>query len=254
MSNPIGTLTLFRRETMRFLKVYMQTIFAPVISNLLFLMIFGLSLNRAAQAIEGLSYLEFMVPGLVMMGIINNAFQNPSSSIMIMKYQGVIQDLMIVPLKKSEVLLAIISSAVLRGMIVGVITLLTALFFVIPDFTSVFVILSSSILVSLMFGLLGLLVGIWSEDFDKVAFIQNFILMPMIFLGGVFYPITTLPGIFQTISSFNPIVYMMNALRYGFTGFAEFSLPLSFTILIGGVILLTIIDYLILRSGWKMQT
>lgn len=254
MANPIGTLTLFKRETKRFVKVYMQTIFAPVISNLLFLTIFGLSLNKAAISIEGVSYLEFIVPGLVIMGIINNAYQNPSSSIMIMKYQGLITDLLIIPLKKYEILIAMISSAVLRGLIVGAVTLAPASFFIDLTFYSVPLILLISILVALFFGLLGLLVGIWADEFDKTAFIQNFVMMPMIFLGGVFYPISTLPPFFQKLSSFNPIVYMVNLLRYGFTGINEFSLLVSFSVLGGGIILLTIVNYLILRSGWKLQT
>ncbi len=254
MSNPIGTWTLFQRENKRFLKVWMQTILAPVISNLLFIMVFGLSLHRSIGDVQGLNYLQFIVPGLIIMGIINNAFQNPSSSIMIMKYQNIITDLLIVPLKSLEFLLAFIGSAVLRGVIVGTVTYLTAIFFVDFTYPSITIILTTAILVALFFGFLGIIVGIWASVFDQSAFIMNFVMMPLIFLGGVFYPITTLPTIFAQISSFNPIVYMINLLRYGFTGVQEYSLLLSFSVLGGLTLILGITSYLLLRSGWRLQT
>jgi len=254
MHNPTGTYTLFKRETKRFLKVWMQTILAPVISNLLFLMIFGLSISRSVDNIGGLSYLQFIVPGLVLMGIVNNAYQNPSSSMIIQKYQGLIQDLMIIPLKKIEIMLAVISSAVLRGLIVGVITLIPALFFVSFPYSSLPVLLGSAVLVSLFFSFLGLFVGIWAKDFDKTAFIQNFVLTPLVFLGGVFFPVSNLPGPFDTISLFNPIVHMANLLRYGFTGYVELPLLTSFVVLGSATLVLGLVTFALLRSGWRLQT
>ncbi|MEK7673064.1 MAG: ABC transporter permease [Patescibacteria group bacterium] len=255
MSNRLGTWTLFKRENKRFMKVWLQTIFAPVVSNLLFLTVFGLSLHRnSGDVLEGVSNLQFIVPGLIIMGLINNAYQNPSSSIIIMKFQQLIQDLMIIPLKKIEIFIAFIGSAVLRAFIVGGVTYLTSLFFVDFPYHSVSLILLTSLLVSLFFSFLGMILGIWADVFDKQAFVQNFVLMPLIFLGGVFYPITSLPGIFQKISQANPIVYMIDLLRYGFTGVHEFSITLSLTILTAGVLILGTTNYLILRSGWKLHS
>lgn len=253
MSNPYGTWTLFKRETMRFSKVYMQTILAPVINNLLYLAIFGISLHRAIPNIQGVNYLEFLVPGLIIMGMINNAYQNPSSSLIIMKYQQLISDLMTIPLKTAEILIAFIGSALLRGLIIGTMTYLTAIFFIDFHYISIPVIISSSILVSLFFGLFGFLTGLWANEFDKQAFIQNFILMPLIFLGGVFYPISSLPETLQTISTINPIFHMINLLRYGFTGVTEFPIITSLIILISGCIFLLILNYFLLKKGWRLK-
>lgn len=253
MNNPLGTYTLFLRETKRFMRVYMQTLLAPVVSNILYLVIFGLSMNRSVP-IEGVTYLQFLIPGLIMMGIINNAFQNPSSSIMIMKYQGLITDFTTVPLKKIEILSAITASAVLRAVLVGIMTYLTGIFFVDFPYTSIAFILFTAITVSLFFSFLGIIVGIWAKEFDRQAFIMNFLLMPLIFLGGVFFPVTKLPGVFSQIAQFNPMVYMIDLLRYGFTGVHEFPLFLGLGIISGVTLLTGIIAYLILRSGYQIQT
>lgn len=252
MSNPRGTWTLFKRETKRFLKVWLQTIASPVFSNLLYFAIFGISLNRAVP-IEGITYLQFLVPGLIILGMINNAYQNPASSIMIMKYQGLITDMMIIPLKNIEKFIAFTVSAVIRALIVGFVTLLTALFFVSFSYHSVAVILATSLLVSFFFACFGIIIGIWADEFDKQAFVQTFILTPLIFLGGVFYPVTKLPGIFQTVSLFNPIVYMIDLLRYGFTGVSEFPINTSLLFLSLSTIAMGVLTYGLLRSGYKLQ-
>ena len=254
MNNIIGTWTLFKRETRRFMKVWMQTILAPVVSNLLFLTVFGLSLSKAVELQDGVTYIQFIVPGLIMMGITTNSFQSPSSSLVIMKYQGLINDLMSIPLKTSEILLAFISSAIYRGLIVGFITYLTALFFTDFAYTSISVIIASSILMAGFFAFAGFIIGIWADEFDRTAFILNFILMPLIFLGGVFYSVKTLSPLFATISAYNPMVYMASLLRYGFTGVIEYPIALSMSILLIGNLILGTTSYLLLRSGWKLKT
>jgi ABC-2 type transport system permease protein len=253
MANYRGTWTLFRRETQRFLKVYLQTILAPVVNNLLYFAVFGFSMHRVIPDIQGITYLQFMVPGLIIMGLVNNAYQNPSSSIILMKYQGMIGDLMTIPLKTIEIFIAFISSAVLRSFLVGGVTFITALFFVSFPYTSIPIILFSSFLVSLFFSFLGLFVGIWAKEFDNQAFIQTFIIMPLTFLGGVFYPVSSLPGAIGTIAKFDPIVHMINLLRYGFTGIQEISIGLSFMVLFSLTLFMGIVSYIALRSGWKLK-
>lgn len=253
MANPYGTFMLFKRETMRFMKVYMQTIFAPVVNNLLYFAVFGFSLHKAVPDIQGIGYLQFMVPGLIIMGLVNNAYQNPSSSIILMKYQGLIADLLSIPLKKIEIFIAFIASALIRSFIVGGVTFLTALFFVSFPYTSIPIILVSAFLVSLFFSFLGLFVGIWAREFDNQAFIQSFVIMPLTFLGGVFYPITSLPPTIATIAKFDPIVHMINLLRYGFTGIMEIPISQSLIILVTLTTIMGIIAYLALRTGWKLQ-
>lgn len=253
MANRIGALTLFKRETKRFLKVYTQTLLSPVISNLLYLAIFGLSLRSSVQVSGGVSYLQFLIPGLVIMGIINNSFQNTSSSIVIMRYQGLLSDLMRIPLTKMEILCAMISSAVLRGLIVGSITLLTGLFFVSFGDYSPLIVLSTSILVAFFFSFLGMITGIWATEFDKIAFFTNFVLTPLIFLGGVFYPISSLPEPFRSISAANPLVYMIDLLRYGFTGYHDFPIAVSFSVIIVAVIAAGSFAYYLLKIGYRLQ-
>lgn len=253
MANPRGTWTFFKRESKRFMRVYMQTILAPVISNLLYLAIFGISIQRNVN-IQGLSYLQFLVPGLIIMGIINNTYQNSSSSLTIMKYMGLITDLSSLPLKRWEILLAMTASSVVRGFIVGVMTLITAVFFVSFNFYSIISILTASLLVAMFFSFAGIIVGIWADEFDQQAFIANFLLMPLIFLGGIFYPITQLPEFFQKISQLNPLVYMIDLLRYGFTGVHEFSLMIDLSSLTGLTLIAGLVSYFMLCSGYKIQT
>ncbi|MBP7671045.1 ABC transporter permease [Candidatus Gracilibacteria bacterium] len=253
MLNLIGTWTLFKRETQRFLKVYLQTLAAPIVSNLLYFAIFGLGVSQYVPDIDGITYLQFLVPGLIIMGIINSAFQNPSSSIIIMKYQGLIDNLLTVPLRKGEILLAFTASAVLRGLLVGLMTYLTAIFFVDLPYTSVSLIFLTSTLIALFFSFLGIIVGIWANSFDRTAFIASFILQPLIFLGGVFYSIKNLPPLAQQISAFNPIVYMVDLMRYSFTGLLDHNLTISLLIVSATTFLLGLISYLLLRSGWRME-
>lgn len=254
MLNYYGTWTLFKRESKRFLKVYKQTILGPVVSNLLYLAIFGLSLHRAIPNIDGITYLQFLVPGLILMALINNAYQNPSSSLIIMKFQGVISDLLTIPLRTGEILAAFIGSAVLRALLVAAVTYLTTIYFVDLTYTSLTVIFASSLLISLFFSFCGMLIGIWANDFDRHSLVLNFILSPLIFLGGVFYPITSLPENLQTIFKLNPIVYMINLLRYGFTGLKEFPLTESFILLTAATIILGFVNYYLLKKGWRLQT
>lgn len=244
---------MFKRENKRFMKVWLQTLLAPVVNNLLYFTVFGVALHGAVTDIQGSTYLQFLVPGLVTMGIINNAYQNPSSSIIMMKYQGLISDLMTLPLKKSEILLSFISSAVLRALIVGIITFITAIFFVDFNFHSIPVILFSAILIALFFSFFGFFMGIWADEFDRQASFQNFILMPLTFLGGVFYPITQLPEMVQKISHLNPIFHMINLCRYGFTGIVEFPILYSAIILSSLTLVIGSVCFFTLRSGWKLQ-
>jgi len=254
LPNPFGTYTLFRRETRRFLKVYLQTVLSPVVSNLLYLTIFGISLHRSIPNIDGITYLQFLAPGLIIMGIINNAFQNPSSSLIISKYQNLIPDLLIIPLKRIEIFTAYIAAATLRGLMVGAITLITLIFFVDLPFASVIIIIISCLLTSLFFSFLGMLTGLWAREFDHVALIQNFVLTPLSFLGGVFYPINALPETARAISSLNPIVYMLDLIRYGFTGVHQMNIVLSISIVTTITFIIGLATYLLLRSGWRLQT
>ena len=170
-----------------------------------------------------------------------------------MKYQGLINDILSIPLRRLELLIAFTGSAVIRGLIVGFMTYLTAIFFVDFTYASIPIIISSAVLICFFFAFLGIIIGIWADEFDKTAFVQNFVLLPLIFLGGVFYAIDGLPEIAQKFSAFNPIVYMINLLRYGFTGVLEFPINLSFLVVGLSTAFLGVLSYLILRTGWRLQ-
>ncbi len=252
MANYYGTWTLFRRESSRFLKVYMQTVFAPLVSNLLFLAIFGLSLHRTVP-MEGVSYLQFLVPGLIVMGIINNAYQNPSSSIILMKYQGTINNLLIIPLRKIEIFTAFICASILRSFIVAIVTFTASLFFVSFSYYSIPFIFLAAFLIAMFFSSLGLAVGIWAKEFDNQAFIFSFILTPLIFLGGIFFPASKLPGAFAKIIQINPIIYMIDLFRYGFNGIHEFPISTGLIVLFIATFLVSWLAYHLLKTGYQLQ-
>jgi ABC-2 type transport system permease protein len=254
-SNTYGAYTLFKKEVNRFKTVWVQTIVSPLISNLLFLAIFGLSLNRSMPELDGgVTYLQFLVPGLVIMGMMNNAFQNSSSSIIIAKYNDTISDLLTIPLRPIEIQYAYTLAAVARGLVVGVVTYLSTLPFVQVPIKNLPLILLTSVLINVAFGLLGLMVGIWSKEFDKISAIQNFILTPFIYLGGVFYSISILPDLFQKISSLNPFAYMIDLLRAAFIGTSTFPISTSLVIVIATTVVLHVITGWMLRTGYRIQS
>ena len=254
-NNTYGAYTLFKKEVNRFKKVWVQTLVSPLVSNLLFLAVFGLSLNRSMPELDGgVTYLQFLVPGLVIMGMMNNAYQNSSSSIVIAKYNQTISDLLTIPLKPIEIQYAYTFAAVVRGLMVGVVTYLSTLPFVQVPVRNLPLILLASVLINVAFGLLGLAVGIWGKEFDRMAAIQNFVLTPFIYLGGVFYSISVLPETFQKISALNPFAYMIDLLRAGFIGTSTFPVTTSLIFVIATTIVLHLLTGWMLRTGYRIQS
>lgn len=254
MNNLIGFLTLFKKETDRYMSVAIQTLFAPLISSLLYLAIFGLPMKEMSSQVEGVSYLAFLVPGLMMMGMINNAFQNSSSSLMISKYTGTVSELLVLPISSFEKVLAYTLAAMGRGLIVGALTLFTASFFVEIPFNNIPLIILVCLLVNSSFSLLGICAGIWAKNFDQMTILNQFILMPMIFLGGVFYSIKNLSGLFQKLSMINPVLYMIDALRFAFLGVSDISILISMSVLILINIISFVAAWWIFDSGYKLQS
>lgn len=254
MNNLIGFLTLFKKETDRYMSVAIQTLFAPLVSSLLYLAIFGLPMKEMGSQVEGVSYLAFLVPGLMMMGMINNSFQNSSSSLMISKYTGTVSELLVLPISSFEKVMAYTLAAMGRGLIVGVLTLITACFFVNIPFSNIPLIILVCLLVNSCFALLGICAGIWAKNFDQMAILNQFILMPMIFLGGVFYSIKNLSGLFQQVSMINPVLYMIDALRYGFIGSSDISIIVSMSVLTIVNVIAFVAAWWIFHSGYKLQS
>ncbi|MHB1143073.1 MAG: ABC transporter permease [Sulfuricaulis sp.] len=251
--NLIGLYTLFYKEVLRFGKVLLQTLIAPVITALLYLLVFGHVFEGRVQAFDGVSYTMFLVPGLVMMSVIQNAFANSSSSLIQSKVTGNIVFMMLTPLSHLEFFLAFVLAAVVRAVLVGVGVYLVALVFTTvpvqhPGFILLFMLLSSASL-----GALGVIAGIWAEKFDQLAGFQNFIILPLSFLSGVFYSIRSLPEIWQTLSHLNPFFYMIDGFRYGFFGVSDMAPSVSLAVATLFFAVLSGITLMLLKSGYKMR-
>ena len=225
--NLIGLWTLYLKEVRRFLKVPAQTLLAPVVTTLMFLLIFTLALGGSGRVIEGLPFLEFLAPGLIMMAVVQNAFANTSSSILIGKIQGNIVDVLMPPLRPSELMFGIGAGGVTRGVLVAVVVTLAMLPAVSLEVAHPALVLYYVVNGSLMLALLGLLGGLWAEKFDQMATVTNFVITPLSFLSGTFYSIAQLPGPFLVAAHLNPLFYLIDGLRFGFTGHADGSIVIG---------------------------
>ncbi|MBX5480652.1 MAG: ABC transporter permease [Myxococcaceae bacterium] len=252
--NTVGMRTLFLKEVRRFLRVPGQTILSPLISTTLYFVVFGYSIGTRVKDVHGVPYIEFIVPGLVFLGIANNAFLNSSSSLFITKIQGTVVDMLVAPLGAVELLFGFISGAMTRGLIVGLCTWGVAMFFTGVHVAHAPLVALVLLLISYNFGVLGMLSAIWAEKFEQVNFFPTFVMLPLTFLGGVFYSVDRLPRPWRDVSLFNPIVYMVDALRYGMLGGGDFS-PWIGVAMLGGVgAIATGVAARWLRRGYKLKT
>jgi ABC-2 type transport system permease protein len=252
--NWIGVLTLYHREVQRFRKVLAQTVVAPVVTTLLFLAVFALAIGGSRPAVGGVSFLEFLAPGLIMMAMVQNAFSNTSSSIMLSKIQGNIVDVLLPPLSAGELTFGFAMGGLTRGLLVGAAVLAAVLFFVPMSFHSIGFLLFHAVAASLMLSLLGVAGGIWAEKFDHVATLTNFVITPLAFLSGTFYSIERLPEIFRLIAYANPFFYMIDGFRYGFIGHADGSLATGVVVLVGMNLALWAACHWMFASGYKLKT
>ncbi len=250
---PVPFRTLFAREIHRFLIVINQTLLAPVISSLLYLFIFGFSLGNRFGSFHGHSYLSFLIPGLVMMGLVNNSFQNPSSSLMISKFEGNIVDILTAPISHLEIVLGYMLGGMFRGLLVGGCILAVSCLFGIPPFSHPLYLIAVALLSASLFSLVGVAAGIWAEKFDDLALFPTFIITPLTYLGGVFYSIDVLSPLWRKVSLFNPLLYMINALRFGFLGVCDVSPGWSLAALFLLSAGLFAACLLMLRSGYRLR-
>jgi ABC-2 type transport system permease protein len=219
--NPIGFFTLFKREISRFMKVYVQTLLAPLLTNLLFLGVFGGMLKTRQVGIAGVDYLSFLVPGLAAMGAIFSAFQNPSFSIIAQKYQNTIKDLNSFPLSIFEKVLAFVLGGTFRGVLIGTLTYIATLFFVGYQMAHPVIFFGMLVVMSFIFSSLGVIVGLMLDNFERMNFILAIVLTPLAYFGGVFFEVSKLPGWLAGISYFNPLFPIVNLTRYGYLGVSE---------------------------------
>jgi ABC-2 type transport system permease protein len=245
--------TLWRREVNRFMKIKKQTLGAPLLETFLYISIFGAALGSRIKEIDGVEYILFVTPGLIMMSFSINAFANNSSSILQQKFQGAIQDQLSSPASPMELLLAFTLGGFMRGLMVAIIAFVAAAILAGLPVEHILVLIPGLFLVGFFFAQLGVLIGVRAEQFDDVAFAQTFILQPLIFLGGVFYSAALLPQPFEALTRVNPIFYMINLVRYGFVGVSEVSVPLSLLALTAATGALFAFNLRLFASGYRLR-
>jgi ABC-2 type transport system permease protein len=251
----LGLRTLFLKEYRRFMKVPGQTLASPVVSTVLYLLVFGYALGGRLKQVAGVPYFDFIVPGLVMLGITSNAFLNSSSSMMGMKLTGTIIDLLVTPLAYGEMVAAMVAASAVRGLLVGaLIWLVASVARWDVQVAQLGYALAFPALAAVLFGAVGLLTGLWADRFEQLNFVPAFILTPLTFLGGVFYDVRALPPVLQTVSQLNPILYLVEGMRAGLLGTAAVDPRVGLGALVAATGLLIAACLLVLRSGWKLRS
>ncbi|MGE8166131.1 ABC transporter permease [Paraburkholderia sp. NPDC080076] len=248
-----GFRTLFYKELLRFWKVAFQTVLAPVITALLYLTIFGHALRGHVQVYAGVEYTSFLIPGLVMMSVLQNAFANSSSSLIQSKITGNLVFVLLPPLSHYEMFGAYVLAAVARGLAVGFGVFIVTIWFVPVSFSAPLYIILFAIFGAAILGTLGLIAGIWADKFDQLAAFQNFLIMPLTFLSGVFYSTHTLPPVWREVSRLNPFFYMIDGFRYGFFGMSDINPLASLAIVAGFFVVLAVVAMRMLASGYKLR-
>ena len=248
-----GPWTLFKKELLRFWRVGFQTVAAPVMTALLYLLIFSHVLGSRVEVYPGVPYTVFLIPGLIMMSVLQNAFANSSSSLIQSNVMGNIILVLLTPLSYIEFFSAFLAASIIRGLCVGFSIYLVSICFIDLPLNHPWIILAFAVFGSGMLGAFGIIAGLWAEKFDQMAAFQNFVIMPLSFLSGVFYSIHSLPPLWQTVSHFNPFFYMIDGFRYGFFGMSDISPWFSLSVVIASFIALSLVTIGMLRAGYKLR-
>lgn len=248
-----GSFVLFKRETRRFMKMAGHTLVSPVLTTMLYFVVFGFTLGARLQEVRGIPYVDFLVPGLIMLNLITSAYMNASFSLFLAKIHGSVVDILLTPLTPLQIMAGYLGASVLRALLTGGVIWLVAALMGAQTLHHMGITIVFMVLTSLAFALLGLMVAIWARDFDQVNFLPSFLLMPLIFLGGVFYSIEMLPERWALLSSFNPILYMVNGLRYGMTGVTDVSVGWGVVIVSALVLSFGGLAAWMLASGTKLR-
>jgi ABC-2 type transport system permease protein len=253
MMSLAGARTLFYKEVLRFWKVAFQTVAAPVLTAVMYLLIFGHVLQDRVQVFEGVGYTSFLIPGLVMMSVLQNSFANSSSSLIQSKITGNLVFLLLSPLSHWAWFVAYVGASMVRGLVVGLGVFVVTLWFSVPAFAQPGWIIVFAVLGAGMLGALGLIAGLWAEKFDQLAAFQNFIIMPMTFLSGVFYSVHSLPAVWLQVSHLNPFFYMIDGFRRGFFGASDVSPWLSLAVVGSAFVVVSVIALRLLKTGYKLR-
>jgi ABC-2 type transport system permease protein len=249
----IAFLTISRKETTRFLRIWSQTLLPSAVTQTLYFLIFGAFIGSQVAEINGVSYMAFIVPGLIMQAVITNSFSNVVSSFFGSKFQKNIEELMVSPTPNWVIILGYVNGGVLRGIVVGVIVFLISVFFTQPQINNILIIALFVVLTAIAFSLAGFLNGLFAQKFDHVSIFPTFVLTPLTYLGGVFYSIDNLPEFWKIISQLNPILYMVNGFRYGFYGISDVNIGASLGILIIFIFVMSALSLYFMNKGHGLK-
>jgi ABC-2 type transport system permease protein len=247
--NFVALKTIWIKECTRFLRIWIQTLVPPAITMSLYFVIFGNLIGKRIGEMGGFTYMEFIVPGLIMMSIITSSYSNVSSSFFSAKFQRNVEELLVAPVPTWVIIMGFVGGGVTRALIIGVLVTCVSMFFVNVQIHNFFIVVVTLVLTSVLFATAGLINAIYAKNFDDISVIPTFVLTPLTYLGGVFYSITLLPEFWQTVSKANPIVYMVNGFRYGFLGQSDVNHWISIALLIGFNIVLLSVAYALLKKG-----
>lgn len=234
----IALQSILTKEITRFMRIWVQTLVPPAITMSLYFVIFGSLIGSRIGQMNGFSYMEFIVPGLIMMSVITNSYANVASSFFSAKFQRNVEELLVAPVPNYIIVLGYVGGGMARGILVGLIVTLLSLFFVTISIHNLAIIILTVVLTSMLFALGGLINAVYAKTFDDISIIPTFVLTPLTYLGGVFYSLTLLPGFWQQLAQLNPIVYMVNAFRFGFLGYSDVNLWLALAVVVGFILVL----------------
>ena len=252
--NWVGAWTLYKKEVLRFLIVWIQTIFSPLISSLLFLLVLSLAIGTNRGDVLGVPFIAFLAPGLISMQVIQQSFSHSSSSFMIGKIQGNIVDLLYAPLSAAEVTISVALAAVTRSVMIAIVSIIVFKLIVDIEITNYFLLIVFTLLSSFILGNIGIIAGLWAEKFDHMATVTNFVIVPLSFLSGTFYSIERLPEVLQIISKANPFFYMIDGFRYSFIGKADGSIFIGLIYLSVLSFVSWFVTYLLYKKGYKIKS
>jgi ABC-2 type transport system permease protein len=250
----IALQSILNKETNRFLRIWVQTLLPPAITMSLYFVIFGSLIGSRIGEMGGFSYMEFIVPGLIMMAVITNSYSNVASSFFSAKFQRNIEELLVAPVPNYLIVLGYVGGGMARGMLVGLIVTILSLFVVDIHIHNLTIIIVTVVLTSMLFSLGGLINAIYAKTFDDISIIPTFILTPLTYLGGVFYSLTMLPGFWQNVAALNPIVYMVNAFRYGFLGVSDVSLVLALAVVVSFIVVMFSFAIYLINRGIGLRS
>ncbi|MBI4158971.1 ABC transporter permease [Candidatus Woesearchaeota archaeon] len=251
--NWVGLWTIIKRENLRTIKVINQVIWPPIISSLLYILIFGFSLGKNFQ-VGDVSYLAFLVPGLIMMNIIMSSYEESSSSLFLGKFINYIQELLVAPLSYLELVIGFLFGSIIRSFVIANLILIVFMFFVDINIHSIWLYLFFMIFVSIFFACVGLIVALWADKFDNLAILNTFFITPLLFFGGVFHSIILLPEFFQKLSLFNPLFYMIDGFRYSILGTSDLSIIYSIIVVVALAVVSFMFTAYLFKKGYKLKT